>query len=232
MTIFKHITETFKVILILVATTFLWIGCSLLYQECNERYPRDYRVNSVSAKELIINSPLSQNCRFYLISFKTSPVHYRFGLFSGSLKPYSEGCVDSVINIEMFTDSNKAIGTDLQPINFLSDSLVSVTISKSKNCDEECEFNYYDSFLSLKESLQHRYGCEGIVAIASDMPRPKFITVRFANKILSSIIDSLTDTCVISGIGLKKYSDPDSCPFYLDSAQIHSYLCENADKHE
>ena len=232
MTIIKHIKESLKVILILVATTFLWIGCSLLYQECTERHPKDYRVNSVGAKELFINSPLSQNCRFYLISFKTSPVHYRHGLFSGSLKPYSEGCVDSVINIEMFTDSNRAIGKDLYHIKFLSDSLVSVTISKSKFCDNECEFNYYDSFLPFKESLQYCHGCEGIVAIDSDMPRPKFITVRFQNKILSSKIGCPADTCIISGIGLKKHSDPDSDPFYLDSAQIQSFISENANRHE
>lgn len=162
----------------------------LLYTSWGRRRPIDYRIEDVYAERIMLSDSICHGHQHYVIHFVVSPAHYEYGFWIGGAKPYTNGSVDSILDVSIESGGTKQLeehilnvepmcGNTQERLCLSVDSLhVTVpshsTIQRVKNILQtgaDMEHNHYYNFPQ-----------DYFISLDSLSPMPQYVIVKFLDR--------------------------------------------------
>ena len=146
----------------------------------------DYKIDDISMERVVLDDSACYEHQHYLVSLTISPVHYKYGFWEGSARPIGDGCVDSILDISIESNSHERLDDYILNAELIRDysvkelSLFTDTIHKAMSSRNNLQ--------DIKERLQKSYPHDILISIDSLSPQPQYVVLRFADREIRKVI--------------------------------------------
>ena len=158
----------------------------LLFTCWGHRRAIDYRIDDIIVEKVILGDSVCHGHQHYLVRLMVSPVHYKYGFWEGSARPMGDGCVDSILDISIESNSHERLDDYILNAELIRDysvkelSLFTDTIHKAMSSRNNLQ--------DIKERLQKSYPHDILISIDSLSPQPQYVVLRFADREIRKVI--------------------------------------------
>ena len=131
----------------------------LLFTCWGHRRAIDYRIDDIIVEKVILGDSVCHGHQHYLVRLMVSPVHYKYGFWEGSVPALTEGCVDSIWDMTIESETHQR----------LDDHILNAMSS-------------HNSLRRVKERLQEDSPYNILISVDSFSLQPKYLIIRFRDR--------------------------------------------------
>ena len=176
----KALTFKKKVLLSCLIILFLLVAYIIYHINWKERQAIDYRIDDVSMERILLDDSTCDGHRYYLIRLSITPVHYKYGFRASSVRPYTRGCIDSILDMSIESKTHKRLDDYIlnvapmryDPLDALS--LFADSIHK--------DMSSHRTFQIVRERVYNKCPLDILISMDSLSPTPQYVVLKLQDR--------------------------------------------------
>ena len=169
-----------KLLLGCLIILFLLVAYIIYHINWKECQPLDYRIDDVSIERVLLDDSTCDGHRHYLIRLSISPVHYKYGFRASSVRPYTRGCVDSILGMTIESHTHERLDDyilDVAPMRYDPlDALYLFTDSIHK------DMSTHRTLQIVKKRIQNNCPLDILISMDSLAPPPQYVIIKLQGR--------------------------------------------------
>ena len=176
----KALTFKKKVLLSCLIILFLLVAYIIYHIDWKDRQAIDYRIDDVSIERVLLDDSTCDGHRHYLIRLSISPVHYKYGFRASSVRPYTRGCVDSILGMTIESHTHERLDDyilNVAPMRYDPlDALYLFTDSIHK------DMSTHRTLQIVKKRIQNNCPLDILISMDSLAPPPQYVIIKLQGR--------------------------------------------------
>ena len=169
-----------KLLLGCLIILFLLVAYIIYHINWKECQPLDYRIDDVSIERVLLDDSTCDGHRHYLIRLSISPVHYKYGFRASSVRPYTRGCVDSILGMTIESHTHERLDDyilNVAPMRYDPlDALYLFTASIHK------DMSTHRTLQIVKKRIQNNCPLDILISMDSLAPPPQYVIIKLQGR--------------------------------------------------
>lgn len=169
-----------KLLLGCLIILFLLVAYIIYHINWKECQPLDYRIDDVSIERVLLDDSTCDGHRHYLIRLSISPVHYKYGFRASSVRPYTRGCVDSILGMTIESHTHERLDDyilNVAPMRYDPlDALYLFTDSIHK------DMSTHRTLQIVKKRIQNNCPLDILISMDSLAPPPQYVIIKLQGR--------------------------------------------------
>lgn len=169
-----------KLLLGCLIILFLLVAYIIYHINWKECQPLDYRIDDVSMERILLDDSTCDGHRYYLIRLSITPVHYKYGFRASSVRPYTRGCVDSILGMTIESHTHERLDDyilNVAPMRYDPlDALYLFTDSIHK------DMSTHRTLQIVKKRIQNNCPLDILISMDSLAPPPQYVIIKLQGR--------------------------------------------------
>jgi hypothetical protein len=169
-----------KLLLGCLIILFLLVAYIIYHINWKECQPLDYRIDDVSIERVLLDDSTCDGHRHYLIRLSISPVHYKYGFRASSVRPYTRGCIDSILGMTIESHTHERLDDyilNVAPMRYDPlDALYLFTDSIHK------DMSTHRTLQIVKKRIQNNCPLDILISMDSLAPPPQYVIIKLQGR--------------------------------------------------
>ncbi len=169
-----------KLLLGCLIILFLLVAYIIYHINWKECQPLDYRIDDVSMERILLDDSTCDGHRYYLIRLSITPVHYKCGFRASSVRPYTRGCVDSILGMTIESHTHERLDDyilNVAPMRYDPlDALYLFTDSIHK------DMSTHRTLQIVKKRIQNNCPLDILISMDSLAPPPQYVIIKLQGR--------------------------------------------------
>ena len=169
-----------KLLLGCLIILFLLVAYIIYHINWKDCQPLDYRIDDVSMERILLDDSTCDGHRHYLIRLSIFPVHYKYGFRASSVRPYTRGCVDSILGMTIESHTHERLDDyilDVAPMRYDPlDALYLFTDSIHK------DMSTHRTLQIVKKRIQNNCPLDILISMDSLAPPPQYVIIKLQGR--------------------------------------------------
>ena len=169
-----------KLLLGCLIILFLLVAYIIYHINWKERQAIDYRIDDVSMERILLDDSTCDGHRYYLIRLSITPVHYKYGFRASSVRPYTRGCVDSILGMTIESHTHERLDDyilNVAPMRYDPlDALYLFTDSIHK------DMSTHRTLQIVKKRIQNNCPLDILISMDSLAPPPQYVIIKLQGR--------------------------------------------------
>ena len=169
-----------KLLLGCLIILFLLVAYIIYHINWKECQPLDYRIDDVSIERVLLDDSTCDGHRHYLIRLSITPVHYKYGFRASSVRPYTRGCVDSILGMTIESHTHERLDDyilNVAPMRYDPlDALYLFTDSIHK------DMSTHRTLQIVKKRIQNNCPLDILISMDSLAPPPQYVIIKLQGR--------------------------------------------------
>ena len=169
-----------KLLLGCLIILFLLVAYIIYHINWKECQPLDYRIDDVSMERILLDDSTCDGHRHYLIRLSIFPVHYKYGFRASSVRPYTRGCVDSILGMTIESHTHERLDDyilNVAPMRYDPlDALYLFTDSIHK------DMSTHRTLQIVKKRIQNNCPLDILISMDSLAPPPQYVIIKLQGR--------------------------------------------------
>lgn len=169
-----------KLLLGCLIILFLLVAYIIYHINWKERQPLDYRIDDVSMERILLDDSTCDGHRHYLVRLSISSVHYKYGFRASTVRPYTRGCIDSILDMSIESKTHKRLDDYIlnvapmryDPLDALS--LFADSIHK--------DMSSHRTFQIVRERVYNKCPLDILISMDSLSPTPQYVVLKLQDR--------------------------------------------------
>ena len=154
----------------------------LLFTCWGHRRAIDYRIDDIIVEKVILGDSVCHGHQHYLVRLMVSPVHYKYGFGEGSVPALTEGCVDSIWDMTIESETHQRLDDHILNAEFIDDSMTKELCQYTDSIHRA--MSSHNSLRRVKERLQEESPYNILISVDSFSLQPKYLIIRFRDRMI------------------------------------------------
>lgn len=169
-----------KLLLGCLIILFLLVAYIIYHIDWKDCQAIDYRIDDVSIERVLLDDSTCDGHRHYLIRLSISPVHYKYGFRASSIRPYTRGCVDSILGMTIESHTHERLDDyilNVAPMRYDPlDALYLFTDSIHK------DMSTHRTLQIVKKRIQNNCPLDILISMDSLAPLPQYVIIKLQGR--------------------------------------------------
>ena len=169
-----------KLLLGCLIILFLLVAYIIYHIDWKDCQPLDYRIDDVSMERILLDDSTCDGHRHYLIRLSIFPVHYKYGFRASSVRPYTRGCVDSILGMTIESHTHERLDDyilNVAPMRYDPlDALYLFTDSIHK------DMSTHRTLQIVKKRIQNNCPLDILISMDSLAPPPQYVIIKLQGR--------------------------------------------------
>lgn len=152
----------------------------LLFTCWGHRRAIDYRIDDIIVEKVILGDSVCHGHQHYLVRLMVSPVHYKYGFWEGSVPALTEGCVDSIWDMTIESETHQRLDDHILNAELIDDSMTKELCQYTDSIHGA--MSSHNSLRRVKERLQEDSPYNILISVDSFSLQPKYLIIRFRDR--------------------------------------------------
>ncbi len=169
-----------KLLLGCLIILFLLVAYIIYHINWKECQPLDYRIDDVSMERILLDDSTCDGHRYYLIRLSISSVHYKYGFRASTVRPYTRGCIDSILDMSIESKTHKRLDDYIlnvapmryDPLDALS--LFADSIHKDMSSHRTIQI--------VRERVYNKCPLDILISMDSLSPTPQYVVLKLQDR--------------------------------------------------
>ena len=159
---------------------FLLVAYIIYHMTWKECQPLDYRIDDVSMERILLDDSTCDGHRHYLVRFSISSVHYKYGFRASTVRPYTRGCVDSILDMTIESNTHKRLDDyifNVEPMRY--DPLDALSLFADSI---HKDMSSHRTLQIVKERLYNKCPLDILITMDSLSPTPQYVVLQLQDR--------------------------------------------------